>query len=180
VEPIKIAIQNWPESNGLYDNLSTIIAILAFAASIYSAYLSRVALISSKRPFVWGMSYGVIDENQKTITPIPHRLALRVSNAPAQIKMQSVRVTLNTAVLLEHIETDFVRFPDDRSEWNFSIGESDFVAIINKIRGSADVAFRVIVINYKAVDGNSTYTYELHQKFDKNENQWRNYKEKSN
>jgi hypothetical protein len=159
--------------------LSTIIAILALAASIYSAYISRVTLISSKRPFIWGLNYSVIGD-QNTIIPIPSKLMLRISNAPAQVIMLSFEVALDNTVLLKNTQTDFVRFPDSGSEWSFCISKDDFENIIDKISMSKDIASRIVVIRYKAIDGSSIYTYELHQKFDKGENQWHNLKEISN
>lgn len=105
---------------------------------------------------------------------------LRVSNAPAQVVMLSFKVVLSDTVLLEHTSTDFVRFPDSGSEWSFCISEDDFKNIIDKVSRSTDIASRIVVVKYKAIDGSYVYTYELHQKFDKNENQWHNFKEISN
>jgi hypothetical protein len=184
MEPIKIAIQNWPST----DYISTIIAISSIAVSIaavlvsiYSAHLSRATLIASKRSFVWAMSYLWSGESRNNkITPIPYIVALRVLNAPAQIEVLLFQVILNNTILFEHADNDLVMFPSEKSEYSLSISETNFAAIVNKIHDSSNDAFRVVTIKYKAIDGNSKYTYELHQIFDKCDGHWRNFKEKSN
>jgi hypothetical protein len=107
-------------------------------------------------------------------------LMLRVSNAPAQVRMLSFKIVIGDTTLLEHTQENFVRFPDSGSEWSFKVGEDDYKKVTEEVDKNIGIVSRNIVIEYKAIDGKSIYKYELNQKFDKSENQWHTIREVSN
>ena len=94
MEPIKIFIENWPAQDFLAQCIPIVIAAVAVVVSLYSAYLSRKAFNHSSRPYVWASSYGVVDQQRQCINPVPQRLAYRVKNSPAKIKLNRVSVSL--------------------------------------------------------------------------------------
>ena len=171
--PIKILIENWPEQDFLAQYIPIVIAAVALLVSWYSAYLSRKAFNHSSRPYVWASSYGVVDQERKCITPVPHRLAYRVKNSPTKIKLSCVSVTLGAEEIFKHMEENFVRFPDDSSEWSFSIGQNEFSEIMQKHRSSNAQLIRKVFVKYMSLDGGTTYEYQLKQEFVSADNQWR-------
>ncbi len=152
---------------------------MAFVVSVYSAYLSRKAFYHSSRPYVWAISYGVIDQERKCIIPVPHRLAYRVKNNPTRIKLSRVSVTLGAEEIFRHEDRNFVRFPDDSSEWSFSIGQNEFDEIMKKHGSSNAQLFRNVFLKYMPLDGGTTYEYQLKQEFVPADNQWRDIESRS-
>lgn len=173
MESIKIFIENWPESSILAQYTPIFIAGVALIVSLYSAYLSRRSFNLSSRPYVWASSYGVIDQEQKSITPVPQRLAYRVKNTPAKVKESNVTVYLGSEEIFTHREANFVRFPDDSSEWSFSIGENQFNEIMQKNELSSASLVRKVLVKYESLSGGKEYEYSLKQKFVLAENQWK-------
>ena len=172
---LKVIVENWPKKD-LFEYIPLGIAIIALAVSLYSVYLTRKSFIASHRPYVWATNYGVIDQERKII-PTPFIVGYRVKNSPAKIIQTKVKIILNAETLLVHTDRDMVRFPDERSEWTFSIGEEDFAKIM--LRSNADKAklARIMSIEYSALDGGKTYHYKLQQSFNPNENQWKDISE---
>jgi hypothetical protein len=171
--PIKIFIENWPEQDFLAQYTPIVIAAVALIVSWYSAYLSRKAFNHSARPFVWASSYGVVDHERKCVTPVPHRLAYRVKNSPTKIKLSCVSVNLGTEEIFKHTEENFVRFPDDSSEWSFSIAQNEFNEILQKYGSSSAQLIRCVFLKYTSLDDGATYEYQLKQEFVSADNQWR-------
>lgn len=172
MDSLKVVIENWPKKN-LLEYVPIVIALIALAVSLYSVYLTRKSFIASHRPYVWASNYGVLDPDRKTIIPIPFRVACRVRNSPAKIIRTEVKITLNAGPLLVQTDQNIVRFPDERSEWSFSIGEEDFNKIMNRTNEDKTKLSRIISIEYSALDGGKNYHYKLQQSFNPTENQWK-------
>jgi hypothetical protein len=100
-----------------------------------------------------------------TINPIPSREAYRVKNSPAKIMLTEVKISLNEESLLSHIERNIVRFPDERSEWIFAIGEKNFKDIINRSNEDKAKLSRTISLKYSSLGGGKVYHYRLQQLF---------------
>ena len=169
MDPIKSFIDNWP----------VVIATLALAVSLYSAYLSRKVFIHSSRPYVWASSYGFFDKEYNRLIPMPHLLAYRVKNSPAKIEFNCVKLTLGDQEILKHTETNFVRFPDDFSEWSFSIGEDEFKAILEKQKSSNSQLLRNVFVKYASLNGGKKYEHHLKQEFIATDNQWKDSESRS-
>ena len=169
---MKIVIQNWPKKD-LLEYIPIIIALIALAVSLYSVYLTRKSFTASYRPYVWANNYGVIDAEKKTIIPIPFRLAYRVRNSPAKIIRTEVKINFGGELLLSHTDQNIVRFPDERSEWNFTIGEENYKKIMNRSNEDQTKLSRVISIEYSSLDGGKIYHYKLRQSFNPSDNQWK-------
>lgn len=172
MDTLKVVIENWPEKH-LLEYIPIIIAVIAVIVSLYSVYLTRESFIASHRPYVWASNYGVIDPDKKTIIPIPFRVAYRVRNSPAKIIRTEVKVNLRAEPLLVYNDQNIVRFPDERSEWSFSIGEEDFKKIMNRSNEEKAKLSRFISIEYSSLDGERIYHYKLQQSFNPTDNQWK-------
>ena len=170
-------IINWPEKRYFLEYIPVVIAVIALVVSLYSVFLTRKSFIASHRPFVWASNYGVVDSNKNTIIPIPFRVAYRVQNAPAKIIVSEVKIYLGAEQLLSHTDRDIVRFPDERSEWSFSIGKDKFEKIMD--RPDRDKLSRLISIKYSSLDGGKAYNYRLQQSFNPDENQWKDISEEA-
>jgi len=151
-----------------------LIALIALGTSIISLYWTRIEQIKSTRPFVWASSYGVIDNVNKTIIPIPFRVGCRVKNSPARILQRDVIIHLETNELFRHTDKNLVQFPDESSEWNFTIGQTDFERIKNRPISEQSKLIRTISIKYTSLDGGKNYNYKLKQVFIPLDNQWNN------
>ncbi len=116
---------------------------------------------------------------QKALIPIPFRIAYCVRNAPARIIRTEVTINLDAIPLLTHKETNFVRFPDDRSEWSFAVGEEDFKKIMNRSNEDKAKLSRLVLLEYSSLDGGKTYHYKLQQSFNPAENQWKDNSEEA-
>ena len=90
-----------------------------------------------------------------------------------------VKIILNEVALSSHTEKDFVRFPDETSEWSFSFGNDEFDKIMNRPISELSILKRVISIIYTTMDGKKKYNYKLEQFFVPAENQWKDNSEKS-
>lgn len=173
MDTLKVIIENWPKTKHFLEYMPVAIAVIALVVSLYSVYLTRKSFIASHRPYVWGSNYGVVDSENKTIIPIPFRVAYRVKNAPARIIRTEVTISLNAEPLLTHVETNIVRFPDDMSEWGFSVGEEEFIKVMNRSTEDRSKLSRLISLEYSSLDGGKTYHYKLRQSFSPAENQWK-------
>jgi hypothetical protein len=169
----KVIIDNWPKSNHFIQYIPIIIAIIALSISLYSVYITRKAFIAAHRPYVWASNYGVIDNIKKTIIPIPFRIACRVKNSPARIIRIEVKIINKYESVFVHTEENLIRFPDETSEWNFSIGKTDYEEIMNRSNEDKSQLLRIISIEYSSLDGSKRYHYELQQSFIPSENQWK-------
>jgi len=179
METVKVIIENLPNSPWYKEWIPIIIAIIALITSFLSLYWTRQEYSKSSRPFVWASNYGVFDAEHKTILPIPFRIACRVKNSPARIIQMDVKIILNEVALSSHTEKDFVRFPDETSEWSFSFGNDEFDKIMNRPISELSILKRVISIIYTTMDGKKKYNYKLEQFFVPAENQWKDNSEKS-
>jgi hypothetical protein len=179
MDTIKVIIENWPKTNHLLEYLPILIAVVAVIISLYSAHLTRKSFIASHRPYVWASNYGVIDQDKKTIIPIPHRVGYRIKNSPAKIILTEVEISLNNETLFNYKDENIVRFPDESSEWSFSIGEKDFKNIMNRSNEDKSKLTRHISLKYSSLGGGKIYHYELQQTFEPIENQWKDKSEKA-
>jgi len=173
MDTVKVTIENWPQTKYLLEYIPVLIALIALGVSLYSVFLTRKSFIASHRPYVWAGNYGVVDPDRKTIIPIPFRVAYRVSNAPARIMRMEVIIGLDAELLLTYTDANIVRFPDDRSEWGFAIGEEDFKKIMNRSNEDKGKLSRLVSLEYSSLDGGKTYRYKLQQSFNPAENQWK-------
>ena len=173
MESIKILIENWPEPSILAQYTPVFIAGVALIVSLYSAYLSRRSFNLSSRPYVWASSYGVIDQSKNCIIPVPQQLAYRIKNTPAKVKESNVIIYLGSEEIFAHEETDYVKFPDESSEWFFSIGEKEFTEIMKKYKSSSDKLFRNVLVKYVSLSGGKVFEYSLKQEFIEVENNWK-------
>lgn len=167
-----VIIENWPKTNYFSQYMPIVIAIIALVASLYSAYLSRKAFIAAHRPYVWGSNYGVIDHEKKTIIQVPSRVACRVKNAPAKIIRMNVKINICSEQLFDHTDNNYVRFPDETSEWHFNIGKDEFQRIMNRPAEAKSELVRLVSIEYSSLYGGKIYHYKLQQSFNLDENQW--------
>jgi hypothetical protein len=172
MDTTNVIIENWPHSPWVKDWTPIIIAIIALVTSIISLYWTRVQYEKSSRPFVWSSNYGVIDNEKKTIIPIPWRVACRVKNAPAKIIQMIVVVNLDSIELFKYKKHNFVQYPDETSEWNFSIGKAEFDKIMSRPESEKTRLVRLITISYSSLDGGKNYQFRLSQSFNPSENQW--------
>ncbi len=179
MDTVKVVIENWPRTKHLLEYIPIIIAVIALSVSLYSVYLTRRSFIVSHRPYVWASNYGVIDPDKKTIIPIPFRVAYRVRNAPARIVRTGVTISLSAESLLVYTEENIVRFPDERSEWSFTIGEEDFKKIMNRSNEDKAKLSRLVSIEYSSLDGGKIYHYKLQQSFNPTENHWKDTSEEA-
>ena len=179
MDATKVVIENWPETNYLLVYIPIIIAIIALSISLYSIFLTRRVFVVSHRPYVWAGNYGVIDHDKKTIIPVPFRVSCRVKNSPARIIRMEVKINLNMETLFVHTNENFVRFPDETSEWSFGIGEEDFEKIMNRSNEDKSKLVRLISLEYSSLDGGKIYHYKLQQSFNPIENQWKDTSEKA-
>lgn len=173
MEPLKIIIDNWPLTNWTTAYSPILIAGVAVLVSLYSAHLSRKSYQLASRPYVWAISYGVVDQDKKEIIPVPHRLAYRVINAPTQIIESTVTILLGSQEVLSYSDNNFVRFPDGNSEWTFSIGESEYTQIQNEYNHSEELLLRKVKVRYCSLDGGKEYSYTLTQKYIDKDDQWK-------
>ncbi len=168
----KVIIENWPKTN----YIPIIIAIIALMASLYSLYLTRKSFIASHRPYVWASSYVVNDTGYR---PIPSQVACRVKNSPARILRMEVKINLNGERLFDYTEENLVRFPDEKSEWYFTIGKKSFDKIMQRPDEDKSKLVRIISLEYSSLDGGKIYRYKLEQSFSPNENQWKDNNEEA-
>ena len=75
--------------------------------------------------------------------------------------------------IFNHTEENFVRFPDDSSEWSFSICEYEFIELLQKYKSSNAKLFRKVFVKYMSLNGGTTYEYHLKQEFISADNQWK-------
>jgi len=173
MDATKVIIENWPKTNHLLVYIPLFIALVALGVSLYSAYLTRKSFIKSHRPYVWADNYGVIDSEKKSIIPIPHKVAFRIKNSPARIIKMEVKISLDKETLFVSTKENFVRFPDETSEWGFGIGKEDFDKIMNRPDEDKSKLVRLISLEYSSLDGGEIYPYKLEQSFEPSENQWK-------
>jgi len=177
MDTTKVIIENWPKTKHLLEYMPIIIAIIALAISLYSVYLTRKSFIVAHRPYVWAGNYGVLDPDNKTIIPIPFRVGYRVKNSPARIIRTEVEINLNKERLFVHTEENLVKFPDERSEWSFAIGEKKFKEIMDRSEEDKSKLIRLISLQYSSLDGGKIYHYKLQQSFNSSDNQWKDISE---
>jgi hypothetical protein len=170
---MKIFIENWPEQDFLALYIPIAIALAALGVAWYSAHLSRKSYRHSSRPYVWASSYGVIDQEHHCIIQEPQRVAYRVKNSPAKIKLSSVSIILDAVEIFNHKELDYVRFPDDSSESGFLIGKDQFNDILKKHSSSSSQLIRKVFVKYTSLNGGTVYEFYLKQEFIAEDNQWR-------
>jgi hypothetical protein len=170
--PIKVFIDNWPGQDLVVLYAPILIAALALLGTLYSAYLSRKAFRLSSRPYIWAASYGHIDQ-QGALIPLPNMLAFRIKNSPAKVEQSSIAIILGSEEVFSFSEVSYVRFPDDSSDWSFTIGNSEWDAILQKYRSSNEKLIRNVSVEYGTLGERSRYEYHLIQEFISADNQWK-------
>jgi len=179
MDTIKVIVENWPKTKHFLEYMPVVIAVIALLVSLYSVCLTRRSFIASHRPYVWASNYGVLDADAKTIIPIPFRVAYRVKNAPAKILHAEVAINLGTQELLSHADHNMVRFPDETSEWSFSISKDQFERIMGRPDDEKAQLSRLISVEYSSLDGGKNYHYKLLQSYSPAENQWKDTNEEA-
>ena len=172
---VKVIIENWPETNYLTVYVPIIIALIALGVSIFNVRLTRKSFIESHRPYVWGLSFAVLEDrdDKKVIVPQPYGVLFRVTNSPAKILRLEVRVTLLSETLYAYTDVNLVRFPDERSQWHHLISPQDFEKMMERAGKDKDKLQRLISIDYSSLDGGRIYHYELQQSFISADYQWK-------
>ena len=166
-------LSNWPEQSFLTQYVPIAIATIALGVSLYSANLTRKVFIHSSRPYVWASNYGVVDQQNHCIIAMPQTLAYRVKNWPTKIIFSGISITLGAEEIFSNQQENFVRFPDDSSEWSFSIGENEFNEILEKYSSSNAKLFRKVFVKYTSLNGGTSYQFNLKQEFIEADKQWR-------
>ncbi len=171
MKPIQIIVENWPSTDYLAVYIPVCISIIALAAALYSAKISRESLQLSTRPYVWALSYSrIVGE---TLHPEPALLAFKVMNAPARIVLSKLTVMVGDSPELVHTDRNIVRYPDTNSEWNFGIGMAEFDSLLAQHRTLGQPMKRVVEVTYAALGGTKIYTYRLTQNYIDSDGQWR-------
>jgi len=152
------------------------IAIIALISSLFSMYFTRKEFRMAHRPFVWAMNYGFFDNSKSTIVSVPRRVAFRVKNSPAKIIRQKILINLDTKNIFSSDKKDFVRFPDEASEWSFDIGAEEFNKIIDQFHKNTSKLIRIISTQYTSLDGGKIYYHKLEQSFNPADNSWKDIK----
>lgn len=173
METTKVIIENWPNTPWYKDWVPIIIAVIALVVSIISMRWTIIEHRNNLRPFVWAINYAVIDNENKTYIQVPFRAAYRVKNSPAKILQTEVKILYDSQVLLTNTEKNFVRFPDENSEWSFAIGKEEFEKIMKRPPNELSKLQRLISIEYSALDGLKIYHFKLTQVFVPADNQWK-------
>jgi|GEM_PF-1381731 len=171
---IKVLIDNWPKASWYQLWIPIIIAGISLITSIIALQWTRTSFVRSIRPFVWANNYGVINRAQNNITPIPFRTAFRVKNTPAKILKFTTQIQLGSSVLFDYSENNAVQYPDESSEWTFTIGANEFDKIMDRPVNEKNRLVRIVDIAYSSLDGGKIYFYHLEQIFNSEENQWFN------
>lgn len=179
IETSKVFIENLPNNPWYKEWIPISIAIIALITSLISLYWSRQEFIKNSRPYVWASNYSVIDTEKKTIIPIPFRIGFRVKNTPARIISLNVEINYKSDKLFTYTLNDIVEFPDESSEWSFSIDKNDFDKIMNRPDSEKPNLTRTIIIKYSSLGGGKVYRFELQQKYEPTDNQWRDIFEKA-
>ena len=150
-----------------------IIAICALIVSVLSLYWSRIQHRNSSRPFMWFMDFGITDQNQRIIMR-PEMIAIRTTNAPALVKEARYDYYILSGdtkrIIHSQQETNFVRFPDTRSQNTYTVG--DFRENIINCQPE-DIVERFLRIEYSSLSKGKKYTYESLAKYDLTEQRWR-------
>jgi hypothetical protein len=79
---------------------------------------------------------------------VPRRLAYRVKNSPAKIKLSCVSANLGTEEIFKHTAENFLRFLDDSSEWSFLIGQNEFSEILQEHGSTRIQLIRSVFVKY--------------------------------
>jgi hypothetical protein len=172
LDTLKVLVENWQHTPWYRDWIPIGVAIIALLVSLVSLDWTREQFARSSRPFVWASNYGVIDQVNKTIIPIPFRVGFRVKNSPARILRLHVQIELNAKSLFTNTLTNLVRFPDESSEWSFTIGKSQFDTIMDRPQAEKAQLIRSISLEYSSLDGGRVYQFKLIQTFNPADNQW--------
>ncbi len=163
-------------------NASAIIALCALVVSIYSLYVNNLSFIQNSRPYVYAMSYAIQDANTKLLIPQPQKLLYKVLNRPAKILRVEISLvlregTIESVLYYNDDKNNAVRFPAQDSQWWFSFGTNDYKMYMNNL-AKGDI-YRNVAIEYQALGGGTKYHYELQQKYDTLENDWKSKSETS-
>ncbi len=180
MDRVRVIIDNWQHDPWYREWIPILIALISLITSLILLYWARKENIISHRPYVWASNYGVIDSEHKTVIPIPFRVGFRVKNSPARILSLRIYFFLNSTQLFNYTQSQFVRFPDENSEWNFGIGQSEFEKIMDKTPDEKASLRRKIEIKYSSLDGGKEYEYKLEQKYILLNNQWQDIAETAN
>ena len=170
----KVLIENWPKTPWFKEWIPILIALIALITSIISLYWTSIQQTKNTRPFVWASNYSGIENVNKTRIQIPYIIAYRIKNSPARILQMDVDIYLESNELFSHTDTNLVQFPDDSSEWTFTIGQTDFERIMNRPISEQSKLIRTISIKYSSLDGGKIYNYKLKQVFIPSDNHWNN------
>jgi hypothetical protein len=113
----------------------------------------------------------------RTIITIPFRVANRIKNSPAQIPGYTVVVHLSGIELFSHRDTNDFKFPDDTSEWSFTIGQQQWDNLMNRSDAEKANLVRVVSIKYSALGSGRIYKYYFEQSYMVFDNQWQDIKQ---
>jgi hypothetical protein len=70
---------------------------------------------------------------------------------------------LGSVEIFSHKAENFVRFPDDNSEWSFSIGQEHFNSIMKQHKSLDDILYRKVRVVYSSFGSSENFEYVLTQ-----------------
>jgi hypothetical protein len=168
-----LAIINLPSESFLKSWMPIVIAIIALIATLFSMYFTRKEFRISHRPFVWANSYAFLDQSKSTIIPVREMIGFRVKNSPAKIIRQKILINFDTKNLFSSDEKNFVRFPDEKSEWTFTIAKEKFDEIMDQCGENTEKLIRIVSTQYTSLNGGKVYHHRLEQNFNLADNNWK-------
>jgi hypothetical protein len=171
-ETQRVFVENLPKPKGwLKENAGIIIALLALAISLYSAYLSREEFIAAHRPYV----YATPRIEEKTGVMDLYTVTYSCLNAPAKIDNVEIYYEIfkngeeESRKIPWNIKRPRVLYPSEKlnsqttTRYDFKKEISD--PNVNLIR-------RKVKINYKELSGNRTYYFEGYWDYNKEYDIW--------
>lgn len=148
------------------------IAFVAVTTSVISNCNTRKEYIQTTRPFVWSLDYSVYNDSLNSLVLIPEKVMFLVSNNPAKINKLIFDISLNRNSLFKHTQNEFVRFPEERSEWTYTVPSESIESINRNAEGQLNKLVRTIEIEYSSIYGGTIYHYLKRGVFEPTERKW--------
>ncbi|EGQ8053816.1 hypothetical protein HPX47_001170 [Vibrio alginolyticus] len=171
MDRVKIFVENWPETDLVYQIVPIIVAVSALVVSLYTAYLSRSSFEMASRPYLSAHIYTFLTNDNSAIPSID-RIKYELTNAPTKIVRNEIRVLLGGELVFEKKEENLVWFPMNNGEIVFSISKQVLEEILEAANKSKLKLEREILVKYQPLNLRKTYEYVKVQEFDLINNQW--------
>ena len=176
----RVFIENMPTPDAWYIKLApTFIGTIALILSIVSIHYTKRAFIRNSRPYIWALSSTINDE-KNTLIPCPETILMKISNVPAKVLTQNFKIFLDEkngkeTILFQESIKNQERFPSEDFQWSYNINKNDFSREVFKLNNDQKdkELRRKIEIIYTTLYSSKKYSYELTQRFIRQDNQWR-------